>query len=468
MSVSTTLLIFGASGDLTKRSLMPGIGALLEREPDRSVRILGADRVELSQDDFATLVRDALKTSGASTEVVEKQMAETAYFTCDVSNVEELRAVLSHTDPTHRVVLYFALPPAVTAASCEALTHVELPPNAHLAMEKPFGFDLKSARALNGVVAQLVPEDHVHRIDHFLGMTTVIDVMALRFANRMMQAVWSAHDIQSIEICYDENLALENRAGYYDNAGALVDMIQSHLLQVMAIVAMEPPASVTGTDLRDAKAAVLRATRIWDDDVVANTRRGRYVAGRVGRRDVPSYIDEAGVDPNRDTETLAQIVVEVENQRWKGVPITLRSGKALGKIRKEVVITFRNVRHLSTGFDGSCGPDRLIIGLSPDVMELQITTNGTEDAFVLEQNTFKPDLRKAELSEHGEELTAPRDGESMLSLRGGAAEVCRRITGQVLDVWRQGGVPLEEYSAGSPVPKSWPPALTGPPTALYE
>src|SRR5690625_1936066 len=134
-------------------------------------------------------------------------------------------------------------------------------------------------------------------------MTTVIDVMALRFANRMMQAVWSAHDIQSIEICYHENLALENRASYYDHAGALVDMIQSHLLQVMAIVAMEPPASVTGTDLRDAKAAVLRATRIWDDDVTASTRRGRYVAGRVGRRDVPSSIDGAGVDPHRAPET---------------------------------------------------------------------------------------------------------------------------------------------------------------------
>src|SRR5690625_7067331 len=151
-----------------------------------------------------------------------------------------------------------------------------------------------------------MPEEHMHRCDHIMGINTVIDVKAHRFANRMMQAVWSEQDIKTIEICYHEKLALENRASYYDHAGALVDMIQSHLLQVMAIVAMEPPASVTGTDLRDAKAAVLRAPRIWDDDVTASTRRGPYTAGRIGERDVPSYVDEAGVDPDRNTEKIGR------------------------------------------------------------------------------------------------------------------------------------------------------------------
>lgn len=459
MSMSTTLLIFGASGDLTKRLLLPGIGALLERDPDRDVRILGADRADLSQKDFANLLHDGLINGGANSQLAEEHVQATKYFTCDVVDPDQLREVINAVSDTDRLVLYFALPPAVTAQACEALTKCDLPQNTHLAMEKPFGFDLQSAKDLNRIVARLVPEEQIHRMDHFLGKTTVIDVMAVRFANRMLQAVWSASDIESIEISYDEELALENRAGYYDHAGALIDMIQSHLLQVMAVVAMEPPSAISSRELRDAKAAVLRATRIWDDDATVATRRARYVAGQVGERHVPSYVDEPGVDASRNTETLAQITLEVANQRWRGVPITLRSGKALGKTRKRVVITFRDVRHLPQGFEGGCGPDRLIMNLDPDIMELQLTTNGAQDPFVLEQSRFITELRQAELTAYGEVLSAILDGDSLLSVRGDTAEECWRITDEVLAMWRTHQVPLEEYPAGSPVPSHWQPAL---------
>lgn len=455
----TTLLILGASGDLTRRLLLPGIGSLLEREPDRPVRIVGADRAELSQDDFADRLTAALSEGGAPDRVVERLAGDAAYYPVDVTDAAALERILAELSDAGRLVLYFALPPAVTERACRAMLGLELADNVHLAMEKPFGHDEASARTLNGVVGRLVPDDRVHRVDHFLGKSTVLDVMALRFANRMMQALWSAEHIQSIEIAYDEALALEGRAGYYDHAGALVDMIQSHLLQVMSVVCMEPPFEISDRELRDAKSAVLRATRLWHDDPATATRRGRYTAGSIGSRQVPDYLDEEGVDPERNTETMAQVTVEVANNRWAGVPITLRSGKALGQTRKHVVITFADPRHVPAGLTGHDPKDRLIIGLSPDVMELHLTTNTAEDPLALEQSVLRTQLRKSDLEAYGEVLSAILDGQVMLSVRGDAAEECWRITDQVLQAWAGGAAPIEDYAAGSPVPPEWHPAL---------
>ncbi|HLR27967.1 MAG TPA: glucose-6-phosphate dehydrogenase [Ruania sp.] len=455
----TTLLILGASGDLTKRLLLPGIGSLLEREPDRPVRIVGADRAELSQEDFAQRVVDALTDGGCPSQVAQRLRGDTTYYPVDVTDSGALGKILTDLGGAGRLVLYFALPPAVTERACRAMLDLDLAENVHLAMEKPFGHDEASARQLNAVVSHLMPDDRVHRVDHFLGKSTVLDVMALRFANRMVSAVWSAEHIESIEIAYDEALALEGRAGYYDHAGALVDMIQSHLLQVMSVVCMEPPFEISDRELRDAKSAVLRATRLWDDDPATATRRGRYTAGTIGDREVPNYLDENGVDPGRNTETMAQVTVEVANSRWAGVPITLRSGKALGQTRKHVVVTFADPRHVPAGLTGRDPKDRLIIGLSPDVMELHLTTNTAEDPLALEQSVLRTQLRKSDLEAYGEVLAAILDGQVMLSVRGDAAEECWRITDQVLQAWKNGASPIEDYAAGSPVPEHWHPAL---------
>lgn len=457
---ATMLLILGASGDLTRRLLLPGVGSLLEREPNRPVRIVGADRAPLSGEDFADRLGTALAEGGASAEVVARMRAHSAYHSIDATDATALSGVLDSVGDTERLVLYFALPPAITERACRAMLTLDLPENIYLALEKPFGHDRASARTLNAVIARLVPDERVHRVDHFLGKSSVLDVMALRFANRMLQAVWSADHIDSIEIAYDETLALEGRAGYYDHAGALVDMIQSHLLQVMSLVTMEPPAEISERELRDAKSAVLRATRLWDGDAVGATRRGRYTAGTIDGQTVLDYLDEDGVDPTRETETMAQITVEVANQRWAGVPITLRSGKALGHTRKHVVITFADVRHLPVGLAGPDPKDRLIIGLSPDVMELHLTTNGTADPLTLEQSVLTTELRHADLDAYGEVLESILDGEVMLSVRGDAAEECWRITDEILESWHSGAVPMEDYPAGSPVPDDWHPALS--------
>jgi len=459
MTTPTTLLILGASGDLTRRLLLPGLGSLLERDPDRPLRIVGADRAGLGTDAFADRLAEALAEGGASDEVVDQHRRSTTYHQLDVTDPETFSAVLAGIGATDRLIIYFALPPAVTEQACQTLVSCRLPQDTHLAMEKPFGYDLASARSLNALVARLVSDDRVHRVDHFLGKSTVLNVIALRFANRMIQNVWSADDIESIEIAYDEELALEGRAGYYDHAGALVDMIQSHLLQVMSVVTMEPPSQISGRELRDAKSAALRATRLWCDDPATATRRARYTAGTIGDRSVPNYLDEQGVDPERDTETMAQVTVEVLNQRWAGVPITLRSGKALGKTRKHIVVNFADTRHLPEGLTGGDGADRLIIGLSPDVMELHLTTNTTKDPFTLEQSTLATDLRHSELNAYSEVLAAILDGETMISVRGDAAEECWRLTDQVLKAWQTGAVPMEDYVAGSPVPADWKPAL---------
>src|ERR1700712_1443496 len=158
----------------------------------------------------------------------------------------------------------------------------------------------------------------MHRIDHFLGKSAVLNILSLRFANRLFETSWNASNIERIEISYDEQLGLENRAGYYDHAGALTDMIQSHLLQVLAVVAMEPPSTLDSDDLRGAMAQALRATRIWKDDTKAGSRRGRYTAGTIGRQKLGSYVKQPGVDPARGTETLAEMVFAVDNWRWAG------------------------------------------------------------------------------------------------------------------------------------------------------
>lgn len=455
MADSTVLLILGAMGDLSKRLLLPGVGSLLKHEPQRRLRIIGADRAEGAEESFLAQLASSLEEGGASPELVAEQSAHATYHPLDVTDAQAFDALLRTFDDDAQVIIYFALPPSVTRAACIALLSCTLPTNTHLAMEKPFGHDLASARELNRIATRLVPGDRIHRVDHFLGKSTVLNVMALRFANRLFSPVWTAENIESVDIAYDEALALEGRAEYYDHAGALVDMIQSHLLQVLSVVAMEPPSQISDRELRDAKSAVLRATRLWGDDVAAATRRGRYLAGEIAGREVPAYVDEPGVDPSRATETMAQVTVEVVNQRWAGVPFTLRSGKALSQTDKRIVVTFKDVHHLPEGLHGTAAKDQLVIGLDPDVMELHLTTNRAEDAFTLEQSVFSTDLRVSQLEAYGEVLAAILDGEAFLSVGAGAAEECWRIVDQVLDGWRSGASPMQEYPAGSAVPQEW-------------
>ena len=450
MAQETTLLILGASGDLTSRLLLPAIGQLLEREPGRSLTLHGAGADDWSAAKWRKVVETAFADSSTANQIA--CVKDTTYTQADVTDRASLAGLIEGVEG--RLVIYFALPPAVTVAACEVLRDITLPENTVLALEKPFGDDEQSARELNALLQTLVPERRIFRVDHFLGRSTLLNVLGVRFANRLIEPVWSADHVESVLIRYDESLALENRAGYYDKAGAMIDMIQSHLLQVLAIVAMEQPHDLDEQDLRDAMGAALRATRIWHDNPVRSSRRGRYTAGKIGTkseaRDIPAYVDEAGVDPARGTETLAEITCEVHTARWAGVPFTLRSGKAMKARSAEIVVTFRPVRHIPDGLTGTPANGGVLrFALGPDQIDLVLNVNGGDDPFALHRNVLSSNLGKGTLLAYTEVLSEILDGDVALSVRADAAEECWRIIQPVRDAWARGDVPMDEYPAGS-------------------
>ena len=451
-----TLLILGASGDLSARLLLPGLGGLLASGGGEGVSLWGSGSDDWDDDRWRARVGESFAAAGATGDAVEAVVRSARYTQADVTDASEWRRLLGDLDG--RVVIYFALAPAVTELACQALTGLELPAGSRLAFEKPFGTDAASAEALNRVVDDLVPEQQVHRADHFLATSTVMNIAGVRFANRILEPLLSAEHVESVDIVFDETLGLEGRAGYYDKAGALVDMIQSHLLQVLSVVAMEPPNTLDARDVRDARSAVLRATKVWKDDPIASSFRARYTAGEIDGRRLPSYSDEEGIPVESRTETLAELVLEVDTARWAGVPFRLRSGKAIGDPRQEIVVTFKEPRLLPTGFSGREEPDRLRIGIALDGgrLDVDVNVNGPGDPTVLEQVSLGSVLGPGELPEYGEVLKSIFAADPSLSVRGDAAVDCWRIIEPAIAAWRENLVPLQEYPAGSAGPEGWP------------
>ena len=448
-----TLVVLGADGDLAGRLLLPGFAALLGSDWDarRTPQLLAAGLGELDEDAWQRRVGEAF-ASGGSGRRVDAVARASRYRTCDVTSADQLAALLAECEG--RPAIYFALPPAVAARACHALRQSELPEGTVLALEKPFGSSHEDAKALNALLATLVPEEQIFRIDHFLGRSDVLNILGTRFANRILEPVWNNQHVASIEIVYDETLGLEGRAGYYDKAGALVDMLQSHLLQVMALLMMDPVSRIDQRELRDAKGAVLRATRLWGDPATAS-RRARYTAGTIEGRELTAYSRQPGVEVSRHTETLAELHLEVQSWRWAGVPVTLRSGKALGSPRKEAVVTFKETPHLPEGLVGHDTPDSVTIGFKPARLALHLDVSGPGDPFDLDSAVAEADLADGDLPAYAEVLAGVLDGDPLLAVRGDNAEECWRIVEPALASWHDGTVPLETYPAGSDGPRSW-------------
>src|SRR5919112_4975606 len=288
-----TLLILGASGDLTGRLLLPGLARLVAKGRAAGLRLVGAGSDPWTPEQWRERVGTSFAASAGSAgpdgvRALEDLEKETVYHQLDVTADGALASLLATLEgPT---AVYFALPPRISQLACEALRPEQVPPGTRLVMEKPFGSSEESARSLNRTLVRLVPEDHIHRVDHFLGKATVLNILGLRFANNFLEPVWNRHHIEKVEIIFDEDLALEGRARYYDAAGALRDMIQSHLLQIMALMAIEPPATVGERDLRDAISTVLRASSVPLPQA-GSTRRARYTAGNIKGRQVPDYVN---------------------------------------------------------------------------------------------------------------------------------------------------------------------------------
>ncbi len=453
-----TLLILGASGDLTGRLLLPGLARLVAVGRTGGLKVVGAGAEDWSSEQWKSRLHDSFEAAAkeadsAGAQALQAMEDSSFYRQLDVTAPGALAGLVASLEGP--VAIYFALPPQVSQHTCEILEPGQLPEGTRLVLEKPFASSEDSARNLNRTLLRLVPEDHIHRVDHFLGKATVLNILGLRFANRFLEPVWNRDHIEKVEIIFDEDLALEGRARYYDRAGALRDMVQSHLLHVMALLAIDAPATVGERDLRDAITTILRASRIrtpYD----SNTRRARYTAGQLDGRNIPDYAKEEGVDPARNTETLAEVQVEIANWRWKGVPFVLRSGKSMGVRRKEAVVTFRPVPHLPDGFAGVDAANQLRIGFGPDTLRLDVDVNGPGDIFTLDRVTLDAELNASNLLPYGEVLEGVITGDPLLSVRGDTAEDCWRIIDPVLEAWSQGAVPLDEYDAGTQGPASWP------------
>jgi len=445
------LVLLGAGGDLTARLLLPALASLVEVGAAPSgFEVVGVARDDLDDEQFVRQCEQALGefAPDVSAESRQQLLSAISYVRADVTDPADLARALPDGEAC---AVYLALPNAVFLPTCRALAEVGLAEGSVLVVEKPFGTSLDSARELNEAVLAVVPEEQVFRVDHFLAMQTVVNVLGLRFANRVLEPLWSRDHIERVDVVFDETLALEGRAGYYDSAGALVDMLQNHLLQVLALVAMEPPASLDEHALRDRKVQLLKDVRApGPSQLATRTVRGRYTTGEVGGRALQAYVDEDGVDRDRGTETYAEVWFEVDNPRWAGVPFVLRSGKALAEDRQEVVVTFRAAS--DSPFTGPVVPNRLRLGMLPDSVRLELNVNGPGDPFKLEAAGLALPLPPRELSAYALLLKAVLLADPTLSIRGDEAEQCWRIVAPVLAAWSDGSVPLLDYPAGSTGP----------------
>jgi glucose-6-phosphate 1-dehydrogenase len=446
------LVLLGATGDLTARYLLPGLAALRSggHIGDR-FRLIGVGREDWHDDEYGNWASAQLDQHAPELPAAARQavVSTSEYHRADVTDPAALAGVLSGAEP---VAAYLALPPSVFAATVSALHAAGLAQGSSIVLEKPFGEDLTQATELNTLLSGVIPEEAVFRVDHFLAMTTVQNVLGTRLANRALEPIWNSAHIAEIDIVWDETLALEGRAGYYDGVGALKDMLQNHLLQLLCLVAMEPPISLDARDLRDRKVDVLRSIRpLTDDDVLRHTRRARYTSGVIDGASVPAYVDEDGVDPAHRTETFAEMELRLDNWRWHDTTFRLRTGKALARDRKEVAVHFRPVPHLPRGMHGDPQPNVLRFGLEPESVVVELSGVGPR-THTLVPLTLTAELPPAELPAYGRLLLDVLNRDPALSIRGDEAEESWRVVTPVLAAWAKDLVPLQDYPAGADGP----------------
>ena len=437
---SVTLIVLGGAGDLAMRLLLPGLGQFMALAPEYDVTLVGAGLEE--PDDYQGEVAAAVKAieSPASVpdDVVERLVSKTSWVTTDATSPDDLSALLSQREG--RTLLYFALSPGITKLTVDALTKAELPSNLEFVLEKPFGTDAQTARTLTKTLHRFTDEDHITRTDHFLGMSGTINLNGLLLTNRPLEATWSNEAVESITFVFDETLGLEGRAKFYDATGAAKDMLQSHLIQVMARSLAETADGAQGA------ANVLAATSLAKE-VSESVHRARYTAGDVAGKHLPDYTSEDGVDPSRGTETLAQVTLAVDTDAWRGIPIILRSGKGIGNPRKEITIRYRPV--------GDADGTTLRLAFEDDevFMEINVTDPGHRES--LQRVTFHTRLAPSRVSAYGRVVRALMHGTGATKLHAESPARAWEILQPVFDAFNDGTVPLEEYAAGSSGPKDW-------------
>ncbi|MGY0156234.1 glucose-6-phosphate dehydrogenase [Edwardsiella tarda] len=473
MAVTSTaqacdLVIFGAKGDLARRKLLPSLYQLEKAghiHPE--TRIIGVGRAEWDAEAYREVVREALDTflkERLDEALWQRLSARLDFCNLDVNDTEHFQRLAKMVDPQQRVTLnYFAMPPSTFGAICQGLGHAGMNRQpSRIVMEKPLGTDLASSRAINDQVAHYFDENQVYRIDHYLGKETVLNLLALRFANALFANNWDNSMIDHVQITVAEEVGIEGRWGYFDQAGQMRDMVQNHLLQILTMIAMDPPADLSTDRIRDEKVKVLRSLRRIDHSNVRETTvRGQYTAGFVQGKKVPGYLEEEGANKSSNTETFIAIRADIDNWRWAGVPFYLRTGKRLPNKCSEVVVYFKNPPlNLFSDSYQALPQNKLTIRLQPDEgVQIDILNKvpGLEHKHRLQ--TTKLDLSFSDTF-HQEHLADAYERLLLEAMRGIQALFVRRD--EVEEAWKWVDSIMTAWADDNDAPKPYQAGTLGP------
>ncbi|WP_297196981.1 glucose-6-phosphate dehydrogenase [uncultured Pluralibacter sp.] len=459
------LVIFGARGDLARRKLLPSLYQLEKAgliHPQ--TRVIGVGRVEWSREDYLKVVRDALKTfmsDDIDPAVWERLSGRLDFFNLDVTDTAGFKKLAKKLGRSERTTLYyFAMPPSTFSVTCEGLGKAGLNHAlSRVIMEKPLGNSLASFREIDDVVSRYFTQPQVYRIDHYLGKETVLNLFALRCANGLFLSNWDNRTIDQVQITVSEDIGIEGRWGYFDPAGQMRDMIQSHLLQILTIVAMSPPVELTAEAIHDEKVRVLKDLKPIDKHTVReNTVRGQYTSGFVQGKSVPGYLEEKGANPHSTTETFVAIRVDIDSWRWAGVPFYLRTGKRMPVKYSEIVVYFKRpqINLFSSSFE-ELPPNKLTIRLQPDEgidIEILNKVPGLEHKHRLGKSkldlSFNKAFNQAPAADAYERLLLEAmNGDRMQFLHRDEVEAAWAWVDSIMEAWASDGERPRPYPAGT-------------------
>ena len=465
MSSNIDLVIFGARGDLSERKLFPALYQL-----DRagllgdSARIAGLAREAISGADFIAKVQQGLKKVVPSAdwdEAAWKRFSRRlSYIKVDFSQKKDFLILKEWLVEKRTAIYYLATPPSLYGSICKHLDAADCVDKlARIVLEKPIGKDLKSSREVNATVGEYFDERNIYRIDHYLGKETVQNLLALRFANRMVNSQWDNTCVDHVQITVAETVGIEGRWGYYDNVGQLRDMIQNHLLQLLCMVAMEPPNSLQADEIRAEKVKILRAlSPINKDNVLDQSVRGQYSAGWIAGGPVVGYMEEEGSQASsNDTETFVALKAYIDNWRWAGVPFYLRTGKRMQDKVTQVVITYKKIPHAIFPDKDGDAQNRLIIRLQPNEgieLEMFSKRQSLKERLSLERRTLNLDFfdssGESRIADAYERLFLEViKGDQWLFVSRDEIEASWRWCDRLLDAWAEKKVGTKTYSAGT-------------------
>lgn len=465
-----TLVIFGITGDLARRKLLSALyhleeAGLLHKE----TRIIGVARTELDHDDFLDMMLHSLAQfdkSKLEQEYLNPLFKRYSYFSIDFMVPEQYQE-LSDTlkNSKHPTIFYLATPAAIYAPICKGLHENDLiRKDSSIVLEKPIGDSLNSSRKVNDEVARYFVEEQIYRIDHYLGKETVLNLLVLRFGNALFTTNWDHSCIDHVQITVAESVGIEDRWDFYDQAGQMRDMVQNHILQILCLLAMEPPIDLEPESIRSEKLKVLKALRpITRENIDKVAVRGQYAQGHINGLSVPGYRDEPGANHRSNTETFVAIKVEIDNWRWSGVPFYIRTGKRLSNKQSEINIHFKAQPHnIFRDTYTSLPPNTLTIRLQPDEgIELQMVNKvpGITEISKIQKNTldlsFSETMGYARIVDAYERLLlAVIDSNQSLFVRRDEVEEAWRWVDKIIKAWSKSGEKPDSYAAGSVGPTS--------------